>query len=373
MKYILVINSGSTSLKYKLFSNLHELSTNSTNNLKTIKSGYIEHIGENKVKNHEQALGIVLEEIKDYKDNIIKIGHRVVHGGTKFIEPTKIDDNVLKDLEEVSKLAPLHNPANLMGIKAAMKLLPNVLNIAVFDTAFHQSIPEKAWRYGISDKYLKDYGIRRYGFHGISHEYVMTRIQNLELRIEKNETKVLNSQFSIHNSRKIISCHLGGGCSICAIENGKSVDTSMGFTPLEGLVMMSRCGDIDPAIVTYLMKKENLSVDQIEEILNFKSGILALCGETDWLKVLEKVKANDKLAKMAFDIFVYRIKKYIGSYYAILGGLDVLVFTGSIGSGDSLTREAVCNGLSFLNNVEVKAIKTDEELMIAKKILSTKF
>jgi len=335
-KYILVINSGSTSLKYKLFSD----------DLKMIKSGYIEHIGENEIKNHEQALEVVLKAIKEYKDNIVKIGHRVVHGGTKFIEPTEINESVLKDLEDISKLAPLHNPANLMGIKAALKLLPKVLNIAVFDTAFHQSIPERAWRYGISDKYVKKYGIRRYGFHGISHEYVSSKV------------KVSN----------IISCHLGGGCSICAIKNGKSIDTSMGFTPLEGLVMMSRCGDIDPAVVAYLQKKENLNVDQIEEILNFKSGVFALCNETNWLNVLERVKKNDKIAKMVFDIFVYRVKKYIGAYYSILGGLDVLIFTGSIGSGDPLTREAICNGLPFLNDVEVKAIKTDEELMIASKI-----
>lgn len=364
-KYILVINSGSTSLKYKLFSE----------DLKLAKSGYVEHIGENDIKDHEQALGIVLEKIKDYKGKIVKIGHRVVHGGTKFVEPTKIDENVLKGLEEVSKLAPLHNPANLMGIKAALKLLPDVLNIAVFDTAFHQSIPEKAWKYGISDDYVKRYGVRRYGFHGISHEYVCEKVKSLTLRVITQRVK--NSKVKSDKSKvkkmRIISCHLGGGCSVCAINDGKSVDTSMGFTPLEGLVMMSRCGDIDPAIVTFLMKKENLNIEQIEEILNFKSGILALCGEKNWLKVLERVKAGDKLAKMAFDIFVYRIKKYIGAYYAILGGLDVLAFTGSIGSGDSMTREAVCEGLSFLEGVEVVAIKTDEELMIVKKILSTKF
>lgn len=349
-KHILVINSGSTSLKYKLFSEA---------DLKLIRSGYIEHIGENEVKDHEQALGIVLEGIKEYKDDIVKIGHRVVHGGTKFIEPIEINESVLKDLENISKLAPLHNPANLMGIKAAMKLLPNVLNVAVFDTAFHQSIPERAWRYGISDKYVKKYGIRRYGFHGISHEYVLTQINT---NVNTNKKKDL----------KIISCHLGGGCSVCAIENGKSIDTSMGFTPLEGLMMMSRCGDIDPAVVTYLQKKENLTADQIEEILNFESGVFALCNETNWLNVLERVKNNDKIAKMVFDIFVYRIKKYIGSYYAILGGLDVLIFTGSIGSGDPLTREAVCNDLPFLNDVDVMAIKTDEELMIADKIKNLK-
>lgn len=351
LKYILVINSGSTSLKYKFFAD----------DLKMIKSGYIEHIGENEIKDHEQAFEMVLEEIKDYKNDIVKIGHRVVHGGTKFVEPTKVDENVLKELEEISKLAPLHNPANLMGIRASMKLLPNVLNVAVFDTAFHQSIPEKAWRYAINDKYFTDYGIRRYGFHGISHEFILEKVKSLKSKVE---SKVKSNNQKL----KIISCHLGGGCSICAISDGKSVDTSMGFTPLEGLVMMSRCGDIDPAIVTFLMKKENLNIDQIEEILNFKSGILALCNETNWLKVLERVKLNDKLAKMAFDIFVYKIKKYIGSYYAILGGLDVLVFTGSIGSGDALTREAVCDGLPFLDNVEVMAIKTDEELMIAGKI-----
>lgn len=347
-KYILVINSGSTSLKYKLFSK---------EDLKVVLSGESEHVGESEVKDHEQALKLALDEMKDFKDNIVLIGHRVVHGGTKFVEPTKIDENVMKKLEEVSKLAPLHNPANLMGIKASQKLLPEIDNIAVFDTAFHQTMPEKAWRYAINNVYYEEHGIRRYGFHGISHEFVSSQISQMASPANKT-----------NKNSKIISCHLGGGCSVCAIENGKSVDTSMGFTPLEGLIMMSRCGDIDPAIVTYLQKKENLDVKQIEEILNFKSGILALCGETDWLKVLEKVKNNDKLAKMAFDIFVYRVKKYIGSYYAILGGLDTLIFTGSIGSGDESTRKAVCEGLPFLKNVEVKAIETNEEEMIAKKI-----
>ncbi len=342
-KNILVINSGSTSLKYKFF----------VEGLKLVKSGYIEYIGEEEVADHDQALKMAIEELGDFKDKIDLIGHRVVHGGEEFVEPTIVDGDVLKKLEKYNELAPLHNPANLMGIKAATKLFPGIKNIAVFDTAFHQTLPEKAWRYAINDEYYKKYKIRRFGFHGISHEYVYEKV--------KSEKK---------KAERVISCHLGGGCSVCAIKDGKSVDISMGFTPLEGLVMMSRCGDIDPEIPLYLQKKEGLSPEKMSEILNFKSGILSLCGEKDWLKVLEGVRAEDVKMKLAFDIFIYCLQKYIGAYYAALGGLDVLVFTGSIGAGDSLTRDEVCKGLAFLDGVEVEAIKTDEEKMIAEKILN---
>jgi len=336
-KYTLVINSGSTSLKFKLFEN---------DSLELIKSGNVDNIGSGSVKDHEQALDVAVKELEDHKDGIEKIGHRVVHGGEEFVKPTVVDEEVLKRLEKYNELAPLHNPANLMGIKAAMKIFPDVSNIAVFDTAFHQTMPEKAWRYAIDDKYYKKFDIRRYGFHGISHEFIYNQIKR----------------------PKVISCHLGGGCSICAIKDGKSIDTSMGFTPLEGLVMMSRSGDIDPAIVLYLQEKAGLSPEEMDEILNFKSGIVALCQEKDWRKVLARVKEKDKLAKMSFDIFVYRLQKYIGAYYTALGGLDVLAFTGAIGSGDPMTREAVCEGLPFLDGVDVRAIETNEGLMIAEKI-----
>lgn len=341
---ILVINSGSTSLKYKLFD---------IKNFRELKSGYIQNIGTSKVKNHEQALKTALGEIGELK-NIMAVGHRVVHGGEEFVQPTLITKTVLKRLAKYNKLAPLHNPANLMGIKACLKLLPKVPDIAVFDTAFHQTIPKKAYLYALPLKYYKKYDIRRFGFHGISHRYVA-----------EEAAKKLKKPL---NKLKIITCHLGGGCSITAINKGKSVDTSMGFTPAEGLVMMTRSGDIDPAIILFLQEKEKLTPKQVDHLINFESGMLGLCGEENMLKVLNKIKRGNKLARLAFDIFIYRLQKYIGAYYAALGGLDALVFTGAVGSGKATTRNAVCRGLKhILKKTKVMAIKTNEELMIAKE------
>jgi acetate kinase len=346
---LLIINSGSTSLKYKLFK---------LPNLLEIQSGFIENISqEGNVENHRQALKVVLQKItKRYPLNAIRyIGHRVVHGGAEFIKPTKITPEILKKLEKYNKLAPLHNPPNLMGIRAAMKLIPRVPNFVCFDTAFHFTIPKKAWRYALPEKYHKKYQIRRFGFHGLSHQYSsFEAAKRLKADLKKLE---------------IISCHLGGGSSICAIKNGKSIETSMGFTPAEGLIMATRCGDIDPTIPLFLQKKEKLTSDEMDRILNFESGILALSGEKDWLKILQRVRRNDAKAKLAFDMFCYRFKKYIGAYYAVLGGLDCLVFTGAIGAGDPLTRREICRGLPFLRKVKIFAIKTNEELMIAREIV----
>lgn len=351
MKTILVVNSGSTSLKYKLFS---------LRNLKEIVAGCIENIGQSKskIKNHEQALKLALRNLKDTGKNFenIKIcGHRVVHGGTEFIQPTKITERVIKKLKKYSELAPLHNPANLLGIRASMKILPKVLNIACFDTAFFQDLPEVSFRYGLPEEYFRKYKIRRYGFHGISHRYVA---EEAARRIKKPFNKL-----------KIITCHLGGGASIAAIKNGKPIDTSMGFTPCEGLMMMTRSGDLDPIIPLYLLKKTRLSTDDVNYFLNFKSGIYALCGEKNWLRVLERMEKGDKKAKLAFDIYVFRIKKYIGAYTALLSGFDVLVFTGAIGAGKSITRQKICQNLPFLNKVKILAIPTDEEKAIAREIL----
>lgn len=351
---LLIINSGSTSLKYKLFKLL---------NLKELIGGYIENIGSSSIKNHEQALKLALNQIVTrYKLRLIRyIGHRVVHGGTEFVKPAKITPKTLRNLEKYNKLAPLHNPPNLMGIKAALKLLPKVPNFACFDTAFHQSMSEYVFRYALPEKYFKKYSLRRFGFHGLSHQYVA---QEAAFKLKKPLKKL-----------KIITCHLGGGASICAIKNGKSVETSMGFTPAEGLIMASRCGDIDPTIPLYLQKKEKLAPDKMDKILNFESGFFALCGEKDWRKVLAKMRRGDCKAKLAFDMFCHRVKKYIGAYYAILGGLDCLVFTGAIGSGDPLTRRKICQGLPFLSRtyrsripIKIFAIKTNEELMIASEI-----
>lgn len=344
---ILVINSGSTSLKYKLFV--------VGKNLCEQQSGYIENIGSGKMKNHDQALRQALQGIKDL-DAIVAVGHRVVHGGEEFTEPTVITKRNLPRLEKYNKLAPLHNPANIQGIKACFKLLPSVQNIAVFDTSFHQTMPEKAYRYALPEKYYKQHGIRRYGFHGISHQYVVGQ--------------VLAGKSRRKAPAKIISCHLGGGCSVAASVGGKSIDTSMGFTPLEGLVMMSRVGDLDPGVVLFLQRGLKMSAGRVDKLLNKGSGIYGLAGEKDWLRLLQKMRRGDKKAQLAFDMFCYRIKKYIGAYYAALGGLDVLIFTGAIGSGDAATRRKICTGLPFLQKAKVLAIKTDEEKAIAEEVVN---
>ncbi|MEW6407852.1 MAG: acetate/propionate family kinase [Patescibacteria group bacterium] len=352
---LLIINSGSTSLKYKLFK---------LPNLREIQSGYIENIGQKGcAKNHEEALKFALKKIVTrYKLYVIRcVGHRIVHGGDWFTRPTKVTPKILKKLEKYNKLAPLHNPPNLDGIKASQKLMPKVANFACFDTAFHRTLPEYIFRYALPEKYFKKYSLRRFGFHGLSHQYSASEAAK---KLKKPLGKL-----------KIITCHLGGGSSICAIKNGKSIETSMGFTPAEGLIMASRCGDIDPTISLFLQKKERLTPDEMDKILNFESGILAICGEKNWLKVLARLRRGDKRAKLAFDMFCHRVKKYIGAYYAILGGLEALVFTGAIGSGDSLTRSEICRGLPFLGSsaskgVKIFAIKTNEELMIAKEIVA---
>ena len=342
---ILVINSGSTSLKYKLFD---------IKKFREIKSGYIQNIGTGKIRNHVQALRIALKEIGKL-ENIVAVGHRVVHGGEEFIQPTMATKTVLGKLAEYNKLAPLHNPANLMGIEACFKLLPKIPNIAVFDTAFHQTMPKRAYLYALPLRYYKKHNLRRFGFHGISHRYVA-----------EEAAKKLKKPL---NKLKIITCHLGGGCSICAIDQGKSIDTSMGFTPAEGLVMMTRSGDIDPAIILFLQRKEKLTLKQVDHLINFESGMLGLCGEENMLKVLDQIKKGNRRALLAFDIFVYRLQKYIGAYFAILGGLDVLVFTGAVGSGKPQTRNAVCRKLKhILKRAKVFAIPTNEELMIAKEV-----
>ena len=345
-KTILVVNSGSTSLKYKLFA--------VGKNLRERQAGYIENIGVSKIKNHDQALRQALQEIDDL-DSIVAVGHRVVHGGEEFTQPTVITKRNLPRLEKYSKLAPLHNPANIQGIKACRKLLPGVPNIAVFDTGFHQSIPAKAYRYALPEKYYKQHKIRRYGFHGISYQYVIE--------------EALRTKLKGRRQAKIIACHLGGGCSVSASIGGKSIDTSMGFTPLEGLIMMSRSGDLDPGVVLFLQRELKMSASQVDQLLNKESGIYGLAGEKDWLKLLQKMRRGNKNAQLAFDMFCYRVRKYIGAYYAALGGLDGLIFTGAIGSGDSATRRKICTGLPFLKNVPVMAIKTNEEKMIAQEVI----
>ena len=342
---ILVINSGSSSIKYKLFDMPGE---------RLIQKGTIEHIGENgsKVKDHYSGLKSILYKI----DPVSSIGHRVVHGAEKFKKPVIIDEKVIKKIRECCAIAPLHNPANLAGILACKKLLPGTKQVAVFDTAFHQTLPSHAYIYGLPYEYYKKFGIRKYGFHGTSHEYVAGEAA----RILKKPLKRL----------KIITCHLGNGCSIAAVYKGRSIDTSMGFTPLEGLVMGTRCGDIDPALVTYIMRKKRLDIPSMEDILNKASGLKGVSGISNDMRVLlVNNRQGNKRAKLALDIFIYRIKKYIGAYTAIMSGCDALVFTAGIGEHQKIIRRRASEGIfSHLKKApRILVVPTDEELMIARQ------
>jgi acetate kinase len=378
MKYILVINSGSATLKFKVFDFV---------NLKEIMSGIVERIGlpgsfvESKIKskkskhgcaarNHEEALKIALREIENCKlqiENFSLVGHRVVHGGEEFTKPTLVVEETLKKLAKYDKLSPLHNPANLMGIRACQKLLPHAKNIAVFDTGFYSTLPDYAYIYAIPTDFYKKYAIRRYGFHGISHEYVALEA-----------AKILKKPLAKLN---LITCHLGSGASITAIRGGKAVDTSMGFTPLEGLAMSTRSGDIDPAIPLYLIRELKIKPEEVDNILNKKSGLFGLSGFSDMREVLtaagysvpgfkgKKVGAGKrKLAKLALRVFIYRIKKYLGAYGAILGKVDAVIFTAGIGERNKTVRDLIMKDIKISGQPKVLAIPTNEELMIARKL-----
>ncbi|MDI6759011.1 MAG: acetate kinase [Candidatus Omnitrophota bacterium] len=342
---ILVINSGSSSIKYKLFDMPKEL---------LLSKGLIEHVAEpgSKIKDHYFGLKIILEKIK----GVDAIGHRVVHGAEKFKKPVIINKEIIQGIRQCCIVAPLHNPANLAGILACRKLLPGIRQAAVFDTAFHQTLPDYAYIYGLPYEYYKRFGIRKYGFHGMSHEYVSSEA-----------SRILKKPL---NKLKIITCHLGNGCSIAAILSGKSIDISMGFTPLEGLVMGTRCGDIDPAVVCYIMRKKPYSVFQIDDLLNKYSGLKGISGISNDMRILMARKdKGDERAKLAIDIFVYRIKKYIGAYTAIMNGCDALVFTAGIGENQAKVRKQISQGVfSHLKKApKILVIPTNEELMIARK------
>jgi len=330
---ILVLNCGSQSIKWKIFDE----------NLKLIKENKLEILDANKYKE------ILEEEVIKLKDlEVFIIGHRVVHGGGIFTKPLEILETNLQELEKINYLAPLHNPYNILGIKICRNIFQGIPNIAVFDTEFFKDLPEISAIYALPENISKEFGFKRFGFHGISHEFVSKKIK----------------------AKKIISVHLGGGASICAIKNGKVIDTSMGFTPMEGLVMMTRAGNIDAGIVLQLVKE--FGVEGADKILNKESGIKGICGEPEFLEVLKKIAEGSEACRRAFDIFVYSVQKYIGAYFAILGGCDVLVFTGSIGAGNPKTRNAICKNLNILKNTKILAIDTDEELAIAEKIIKIK-
>jgi len=336
---IAVINSGSSSLKFKLFD---------VSKKEVLKSVLIEHIGEvgSEIKNHHEAL----ESIDVDFNSLDAIGHRVVHGGDEFHSPTMIDDKVVSKIKELIPLAPLHNPANLEGILITYAKAPSLPQIAVFDTAFHFHMPKEAYMYALPYEMCEKHKIRRYGFHGTSHSY-----------ISKQTAQILKKDLSELN---LITLHLGNGASACAIEKGISIDTSMGFTPLEGLVMGSRSGDIDPAIVLYMQRELGLNIDEVDKILNKKSGLIGICSHND---VREIIQSDDERSKLALNMMIRRIKKYIGAYHALLGHVDAIVFTGGIGENSQYIREKV------LENTDIKCrvltVKTDEELEIALQCL----
>ncbi|MCI5839665.1 MAG: acetate kinase, partial [Peptoniphilaceae bacterium] len=345
-----------------------------------------ELIIEEPMNNHTEAVNNVFKALTDENSGAIKnlneidaVGHRFVHGGEEINDSVIIDEKVVEAVKKNTKFAPLHNPANLQGLEACQKLLPDVKNVAVFDTAFHQSIPEHNYLYGIDYKYYEKYGIRKYGFHGTSHKYISLKASEV-LGIEKDN---LN----------IISCHLGNGASITAIKNGKSFDTTMGLTPLEGLVMGTRSGDLDPAVVTFIQNQEKISADEVNEILNKKSGVLGVSGISSDMRDLEDAREKgDKRAIVAWDLFATRAKRYIAGYMAELGRVDAIVFTGGIGENSDVMRKSIMEGFeqfgieideeknsirteinkisSENSSVDVYVIATNEELMIARDTMN---
>ena len=390
---ILVLNCGSSSLKYQLINMETE---------EVIASGKYERIGEkeaflthkienigkkikieNPAYNHTEAIDFTLKQLvnPEYKvidtlDEISAIGHRLVHGGEKIAESVIIDENVVNVLKEYTDLAPLHNPACILGIEACQKVMPNKPMVGVFDTAFHQTIPKEKYIYPIPYEYYKKYHVRKYGFHGTSHMYVSQKLLEIENKDSKNV--------------KIITCHLGQGSSICAIKDGKSVDTSVGLTPLGGIPMVTRSGDMDPSVITYLMKKENLKPEEAETILNKTSGLSAISEMApDFREIEEASNTDNEMAKTAIDEFNYAIAGYVAKYAVALGGVDYIIFTGGIGENQINIRKDVCKKLEFMgvklndnaNNmrgeeklisapdskVKVYVIPTNEELMIAKE------
>ena len=371
---ILVLNCGSSSIKYQLFSITEtDWSVMAKGGVEKLglKGSILKHqkedgqkvIFEGEILDHKTGIDYILGVLISKKhgcitslDEINAVGHRVVHGGETFSSSVFISDEVIEKLEESVSLAPLHNPPNLKGIYAIQQLIPDVPQVGVFDTAFHQSMPKYAYMYAIPYSLYKKYGIRRYGFHGTSHRYV-----------SKRACEMLNVDY---NSQKIISCHLGNGASIAAIKNGESVDTSMGFTPLEGLVMGTRSGDLDAGVVTYLMDKEMIGTRSASTLLNKHSGLLGVTGiSSDSVEIYEAAEDGNARARLGLDMFNYRIKKYIGSYAAVMEGIDIMIFTGGIGENEYRMRESVCRGLEFLGidiDVDVNKGTRGEEIIISK-------
>ena len=393
---VLVINCGSSSLKFQLINAESE---------EVLAKGICERIGidgrltyqpeggekeksDKPMPTHTEAIQFVIGALTNPDTGVVKsldeigaVGHRVVHGGEKFASSVVIDESVKKAIEECNELAPLHNPANLIGINACEKLMPGTPMVAVFDTAFHQTMPEKAYMYGLPYEYYEKYKVRRYGFHGTSHSFV-----------SKRAAEVMGRPYE---DLKTIVCHLGNGSSVTAVMNGKSVDTSMGLTPLEGVVMGTRSGSIDPAIMEFIAQKENMDIEGVMNVLNKKSGVFGLSGglSSDFRDLTDAMNAGDKKAKIAMDVFSYSVAKYIGAYAAAMNGVDCIAFTAGIGENDDYVREQVCSYLGYLgvdfdkevntglrgtekeltkpgSKVRVFVIPTNEELAIARETLA---
>jgi acetate kinase len=390
---ILVLNAGSSSIKYKLFD-----MTGPT----VLAAGLVERIGEEigalrhettgrapveielPVPTHRAGLGQAVRLLLDPETGVIErpedvaaVGHRVVHGGERFSEPVVIDAAVLDTIRELIPLAPLHNPANLAGIEVALELFPQAVQVAVFDTAFHQTLPPHAYRYALPNELYEEDGIRVYGFHGTSHQYV-------------SRTAAEHLGRSTGHCQ-LITAHLGNGASITAVAGGKSVDTSMGFSPLPGLVMGTRSGDVDPAVGFHLMRARGMTVDEVDDLLNKRSGLVGLTGENDLRDIEARMEAGDAAARLGFEVYIYRIRKYIGAYTAVLGRVDALVFTAGVGENSAAVRAGVCEGLAGLgyavdpeknaagktgpvteiqadgDGVKILVVETDEELEIARE------
>ena len=387
----LVINCGSSSLKYQLI----DMSTE-----KCMVQGLVERIGiegsvltqkvegkdkyviNTEIKNHKDAIKLVLEALIDPVHGVIKsmdeisaVGHRVVHGGEKYSDSVLINDEVLQSIKDCIVLAPLHNPPNIIGIEACKELMPNTPMVAVFDTAFHQTMPKHSYICPLPYDLYKKYGIRKYGFHGTSHKYVSNKVAE----VMGKDLKDL----------KIVTCHLGNGCSLAAVKNGKSVDTSMGFTPLAGVMMGTRSGSIDPSVISFLIEQHGYTIEEVDELLNKKSGVLGISGvSSDFRDVLAAGEAGNERAKLALEIFYYKVRTQIAAYAGAMGGIDVIVFTAGIGENSSITRKEILKGLEFFglelneeNNeirgkiqeistedsrVKVYVVPTNEELMIAR-------
>jgi acetate kinase len=397
---ILVLNSGSSSLKYQLIDAETE---------EVVAKGLAECVGmpqrqgriiqetkrdgkvvfDAEMDCHDEAMGRVFALLTDPEKGVVKgvdeiaaVGHRVVHGGEKFVQPILITDDVVAEIEKVSQLAPLHNPPNLDGIRACRRLMPGVPQVAVFDTAFHATIPDYAYMYALPYDYYTAFGVRRYGFHGTSHQYVAGIALGM-----------LAEQGIARETSRIVTCHLGNGCSMAAIQGGRVVDTSMGLTPAEGLVMGTRSGDLDPAILVYLARRLDADVSDIDRIINKESGLLGLSGlSSDMRDIEEEAAKGNARAELALEVFCYRIRKYVGAYAAAMGGLDAIVFTAGIGENSPVIRERVCRDLGFLgvdlddgknatergrvvnlatpaSRVRVLLVPTNEERMIARETM----